>query len=270
MTAVFRVEMAKQLRRARTYVALGIAFAIPIVITIALKAHRPDRPDAPNDLFFLARSSGLVVPLAALEVMSRFLLVVVVALFAGDAISAEANWGSLRYILVRPIARSRLLSAKLAAVVLFAALATILIAVSGLAAGSLAFGWHGLSAPAAGIEQSAGRLLGNLGLATAYVAWSLSGVVSIGFMVSTMTDVPAGGIFAAVGVAVVSQILDALSALGSLRYGLPTHYWDAWTHLVTQGGPDAEMARGLLLQVPYVAVFLGLAWWWFGRKDVLS
>ena len=30
------------------------------------------------------------------------------------------------------------------------------------------------------------------------------------------------------------------------------------------------MLRGTLLQFGYVILFLGIAWWWFRRKDILS
>jgi len=50
----------------------------------------------------------------------------------------------------------------------------------------------------------------------------------------------------------------------------PTHYLDAWQHLFLHGTADADMARGALLQIPYLIVFYSVAWWWFGRKDILS
>ena len=31
-----------------------------------------------------------------------------------------------------------------------------------------------------------------------------------------------------------------------------------------------NLIRGVFVQLPYVVVFLGIAWWWFNRKDVLS
>ncbi|MCU1451294.1 MAG: hypothetical protein JWP02_3464 [Acidimicrobiales bacterium] len=270
MIPVFRSELAKQLRRPRTYVALGIAVLIPIIATIALKANPPTPGPGEEGLFVLAPSSGLLVPVAMLRFMSRFMLVLIVALFAGDAVAAEASWGNLRYQLVRPIRRPRLLGAKFAASALFAVAATTLIAVAGLIAGVLAFGWHGVSVPIAGIEQSAAQLLGNLALATAYVAWSMAAVVSFGFMVSTLTDVPSGGVGAGVGLYIVSQILDAITSLGSIRYGLPTRYLDAWNTLFFGHGPNADMLRGVLIQLPYILVFTAIAFWRFQRKDILS
>ena len=268
MIAVFRTEMAKQVRRPRTYVALGITVALPVIMAVALNANPPDRGEA-EGLIRLATHTGLVLPAAALRFMSRFLLVVIVAVFAGDAVASEASWGNLRYLLIRPVRRSRLLAAKLATASLFAVIATVLIAATGLAAGTAFFGWHALDV-AFVFHQSSGQLLAHLGLATVYVAWSMAAVVTFGFLVSTMTDTPAGAIFAAVGLAVVSEILDSINAIGSIRNGFPTHYIDAWDSLYFRNHVSADMARGAFLQVGYVVVFCAVAWWWFRRKDIVS
>jgi ABC-2 type transport system permease protein len=268
--ALFRTEIAKQMRRPRTYVALGIAVLIPTIATIALKANPPTPGPGEEGLFVLAPNSGIILAVAMLRFMSRFLLVLIAALFAGDAVSSEAAWGNLRYLLVRPVGRPRLLGAKLSVSALLAVTATVLITVTGLTVGGIAFGWSGVSVPIAGISQSAGQLLWNVVLATLYVAWGLAAVVSVGFFVSTLTDVPAGGIGAAIGLYIVSQILDAITSLGSIRYVLPTHYFDSWDALIYGHGPNADMLRGALLQIAYVLLFCGLAFWRFRRKDILS
>jgi ABC-2 type transport system permease protein len=272
--AAFRAEMTKQLLRARTYVALGIVVVLPIVMTIAVKyGGRGDRAEG-DSLFRLARESGLVMPAAALLFMSRFLLVVVVAIFAGDAVAGEATWGNLRYVLVRPIGRARLLGAKLAMAGVFIVIATLLIVVTGLLAGGIAFGWHRVDVDYGfglfSLHESVGQLLWHLAIASAYVAWSMTSVVALAFMVSTMSDAATGAIGAGVGLYVVSQILDAIPQLGFLRYGLPTHYLDDWRGLIVNNQADANLIRGVMVQIPYVAAFCAVAFWWFRRKDVLS
>ena len=98
----------------------------------------------------------------------------------------------------------------------------------------------------------------------------MAAVVSFGFFVSTLTDVPSGGVGAAIGLYIVSQILDAISSLGVIRHGLPTRYLDSWDVLFFGHGPSADMLRGVILQIPYVVLFCALAFWRFQRKDVLS
>jgi ABC-2 type transport system permease protein len=272
MFALCRAEMTKQWRRPRTYVALGITVAIPIITAIAIKANPPGGERGDEGFALLATHTGLFLPVAALRFMSRFLLVIVVVLFAGDAVASEANWGNLRSIMTRPVGRTRFLAAKAETTALLAVLAGTLIVVAGLIAGVVAFGWHPLDLPLRGLSQSTGQILGNLAISTIYVLWSISGVAAFAFMLSTMTDSPAGAVFGGFGLYIVSQILDAITSLGSMRYAFPTHYLDAWTDLFTHPtqGPTSDMLRGALLQILYVLVFGGIAWLHFRRKDILS
>jgi ABC-2 type transport system permease protein len=204
--------------------------------------------------------------------MSGLVLIIVVAVFAGDAVASEASWGNLRYMLVRPIGRARLLVAKLAVALLFMFIATALISIAGLIAGVVLVGWHpvNIDLPFLQVHQTTAQLLEHLGVVTAYVGWGMASVVALGFMVSTMTDAPVGAIAAAAVFGVGSEIVDAIPTFGSVRYVLPLHYLDAWTELVTKGQANADMARGALLQLAYVVVFVGIAFWWFRRKDILS
>ncbi|MFA5787123.1 MAG: ABC transporter permease subunit [Actinomycetota bacterium] len=274
---MIRVEFSKQVRRLRTYLVLGICVVIPAIITMATKVGGPHEPMGPTserlanqaDFFRLATRSGLSMPLAALTAMSGFLLPIVVALFCGEAVAGEAGWGTLRYLLVRPVTRRRLLGAKLSVAAMLCLLATVLVALTGLVAGLAAFGWHPMLTPSSTTLPEA-TALARVGLATVYVAWSMSGMATFAFLLSTMTDAPVGAIAGGVGLAIVSQILDGISALRGFRNWLPTHHWGAWDGLFVHPTQTADMVRGTLLQIPYVIVFCVVAWWWFARKDVLS
>jgi ABC-2 type transport system permease protein len=277
----YRAEMSKQFRRARTWVAFGAIVAIPILITFAVRFGERRRrfQSEPFNPFILARSTGLVMPAAALLFMSSLFLPIVVALFAGDAVAGEAASGNLRYVLVRPIGRVRLLAAKLGMAVTMAIIATLLIVVTGLIAGTIAFGWHrvdisldfsSFGGPNVSLHKSQLELLKDLGIGTVYVAWGMAFVVAFAFMLSVMTDSGAGAVFGGFGLFMVSQILDAIPQLDSFKPGFPTHYLQNWSALFdpTKGG--TELLRGALVQIPYVVVFLGIAFWWFRRKDILS
>jgi ABC-2 type transport system permease protein len=278
MLRLIRVELVKQLRRPRTWVALGFVILVPIIITIALKANPPSLDDGGGGggreggarLFFLAAQSGLLVPIAALRVMSEFFLVVIFCLFAGDSIASEAGWGNLRFLLTRPIGRGRLVVAKLIVAGFYCALAAALIVVSGLIAGGIAFGYEGISVPILGLSMSVGTLLAKIALSGLLAAWGIAGIAAFAFMLSTMMDNSAGAIFGAVGLYVVMSILGAIDSIGAIRYGFPTYYNGAWVDLFRGADFGGDMVRNVVAQIPYVVVFVAIGFWWFRRKDVTS
>jgi ABC-2 type transport system permease protein len=271
---MIRVELRKQLRRLRTYIGLGICFGLPVIITIALKVGGPPHErgggGAEEGFFRLATKSGVNMPIAALSVMSMFLLPIVVMLFFGESVAGEANWGTLRYLLVRPVKRGKLLRAKLLVAALLAIVGTALVIAGGLAAGVAAFGWHSVITPSLAVFTP-GSALVQLMIGAGYVVWNFSGAAALAFWLSTMTDSPVGTVAGSMGLVIVSQILDGITAVpAGFRNWLPTHFWTAWHGLFVVPSQRSDMIRGTLHQLPYAAGFLVLAWWWFRRKDVLS
>jgi ABC-2 type transport system permease protein len=263
---MIRVEARKQVWRLRTYVGMGLVVLIPLIFTATFKANPPK---GAGSFFALSTSSALNVSITALTAVSAFLLIVVVSLFAGETVAGEAEWGTLRYLLVRPVTRNRLLGAKLAVTVALALTATFLVSIVGLVGGSIAFGWHAVHTPTLQ-TISMGSAVGKLALGTLYVAWSQAAYISFAFMLSTMTDKTFAAVAGGVGLGVVSQILNNIAALNGTSYIYPTHYLNAWQALFLSPVPVGSIVRGILLQVPYVVIFLAVAWWWFNRKDILS
>jgi ABC-type transport system involved in multi-copper enzyme maturation permease subunit len=267
---VIRVELRRQAKRRRTLYAFLALVAIPLIVMTALLANGgPGDRGGPPELVDVASRSGLNFALFMLLATSQFLLVVVVALFAGDAVASEGQWGSLRYLLTRPIPRARLLRTKLVVAGLYAAVAVVLVPLASLLMGALAFGWSAVQTPLAG-ALGVNTGLSRLALATGYVVATMALVVALAFWFSTLTDAPLTAVGGAVVLVVVSEILDQVAALGSLRSGLPTHYWLAWLDLLVDPVDASKMTTGLLQMVPWVVVPLALAFWGFSRKDVLS
>lgn len=278
MIALLRTELIKAVRRTRTLVILAALIGLPIVISLAVNARSDRRPDRGEGLFRLASQSGLVVPAAILMMTSAFLLVIIAGTVVGDAVAGDAATGNLRYLLLRPVSRTRLLIAKAAVSTLLVWVATAVVALTGLVAGVVLFGWHGISVPfsvsgggvGAGFDLTAGQLLARVAFGTAYVAFGFTALVAIGTFFSTLTDGASGAIAATVGVYIVSEILDAITDLGSLRYGLPTHYRTAWVDSITANSFSGDLTAGVIVQVVYAAVFFAAAIVWFRRKDIRS
>jgi len=296
--ALVRTELFKATVRARTLIIGLILVGLPTLIVLAVKARGKNRRgDEGAGLFRLAQQSGFLVPAAVLSVMSGFLLVVIAGTFAGDSVAGDASWGNLRYLLMRPVPRGRLLVAKaiVAAVLIWAS--TILVALAGLVAGLALFGAHPVSVPGAfaglGSVTNGARVIPGGGpvipggalaffqltrgvlitrsvIATAYVAFGYTALVALGTLFSIFTDSAAGAIGATVGVYIVSEILDGISQLGRARYFFPTHYLDSWQSMFTDNHYSHDMVAGVMLQVAYLVIFGGLAVVWFRRKDIRS
>lgn len=277
MIALLRTEFTKATWRTRTFIITAVLVGLPSLILLAINA-RADRPtDNGNGegLFRLASQSGLLVPAPVLSVMSAFLLVVIAGTIAGDSVAGDAAWGNLRYLLMRPVPRGRLLVAKavVAGVLIWAC--TVLVGLAALVGGIVLFGAHpvvfpGVARFAGGFRLDTGALLLRDGIATAYVAFGFTALLALGTLFSTLTDTATSAIGATVGVYIVSEILDGISQLGQIRYAFPTHYLSAWRDMFIQNSYPTDMLVGLAVQVAYLLVFGAAAIAWFRRKDIRS
>lgn len=279
MIALVRTEFTKAAWRTRTLIVSLLLVGLPTLIVVALST-RGDGP-AHGDregVFRLAQQSGFLIPAAVISVMSGFLLVVISGILAGDSVAGDASWGNLRYLLMRPVARGRLLVAKalVAGVLIWAA--TFLVALAGLAAGLIFFGAHDVTVPGLGalgfggqgFTLTPGDLLVRLAVATAYVAFSFTALLALGTFFSTLTDTPVSAIGGAIGVYIVSEILDAITEIGRIRSVFPTHYRLAWQTMFTEDAFSRDMITGAVVQLVWLAVFGGAAFVWFRRKDIRS
>jgi ABC-2 type transport system permease protein len=89
-------------------------------------------------------------------------------------------------------------------------------------------------------------------------------------LLSVSTDAPLGAVGGAVLVSILSQILDTVDALGSIRNVLPTHEVFAWSDLLTLDVDGTDPARGVLSALIWATVFGSAAVWHFRRKDITS
>jgi ABC-2 type transport system permease protein len=267
-------EIRRQASRPRTRIALAFMVALPLIILIAFEFggggdDNNNGSGAFSSLVDLATAGGPNFAFFTLLVSSSFLLIVVAALFFGDTIASEASWGSLRYLLAIPVPRARLLGVKFVVSLLYTALALALLVGTALLAGTARYGWHPLRSTIAD-QLSAGEALGRVISATGYIGLTLLVVGTLAFLLSVSTDAPLGAVGGAVLLHILSSILDQIDALGSIRSFLPTHFNDAWVGLLSTPVQTSTMVRGAIASLGYAAIFGGLAFWRFLRKDIVS
>jgi len=289
------VELVKLLRRTRTWVSVVLTCALPFVVAIFITITHLTPPPGQGSAFLSAvLANGELYPAAALALVLPVFLPVAVAVVAGDAIAGEASTGTLRYLLARPVGRTRLLAAKLISVTAYVLLVVVTVTVTAYATGVLLLGPSraaavGQAGPGA-VSQAptAGQALGGavtslsgapLSLpqlaertagAIAFITVSMLGVAAIALFLSTITDSALGAALGALAALVASEILVTLDAATVVQPYLPTRYWLAWIDFFRQPIFWRDIQRGFAIQAVYVVVFLAAAWANFSTKDITA
>ncbi|WP_033284528.1 MULTISPECIES: ABC transporter permease [unclassified Streptomyces] len=269
-TLPLRVELVRQLKRRRTLVMGGILAALPFILVAAFAiGGTPGDRGSQLTLMDTATSSGANFAAVNLFVSAGFLLVVPVALFCGDTVASEASWSSLRYLLAAPVPRARLLWSKLVVGLTLSLAAMILLPVVALAVGTAAYGWGPLELPTGG-AIGAGTAAQRLLVVVAFIFVSQLVTAGLAFWLSTKTDAPLGAVGGAVGLTIVGNVLDAVTALGHWRDFLPAHWQFAWADAVQPHPEWSGMIQGTAVSVTYAIVLFALAFRGFARKDIVS
>ncbi|MGB3595116.1 MAG: ABC transporter permease [Ornithinimicrobium sp.] len=276
---MIRVELSKLLRRPRTWVAIAMLNALPTLVAILVSVTDIGPAPGTGPPFLSAvLTDATLFPLAALGIVLPLFLPIAVAVVGGEAIAGEAQSGTLRYLLIRPVGRAHLILAKLVSVVAFVLLTVIIVAAVGYVVGQLFLGEG--TAPQGAASLSSTTLSGSTlsgaevaqrtALALAYVTLSMLGVAALALLLSTVTDSAIGAALGSIGFLIASTVLLGLDAAEALQPWLPTRYWLAFVDLFRDPILWDDVTRGVLLQLAYFVVFTVAAWANFATKDVTS
>jgi len=303
---VIRVELAKLFRRPRTWISMVLTCALPFVVAVFITITHLAPPPGQGSAFLSAvLQNGELYPAAALALVLPVFLPVAVAVVAGDSIAGEAAGGTLRYLLVRPVSRTRLLVAKLISVIAYVLLVVLAVTFTAYATGIFMLGpsraaavgqapggagaggavpgaVSGIAGQAPTAGQAAGgavtslsgaplsllQLAERIAGAIAFITVSMLGVAAIALFLSTITDSALGSALGALAALVASEILVTLNAATVVQPYLPTRYWLAWIDFFRQPVFWRDIQRGFGIQAVYVVVFLAAAWANFSTKDI--
>ncbi|MET8410740.1 ABC transporter permease [Streptomyces sp. NPDC005195] len=272
---LLRSELVTTFRRWRTIALLGVLAAVPVLIGVAIRIETRDGSSAGGGggggPAFIAQvtNNGLFLVFTALAATLPFFLPMAIGVIAGDAIAGEANAGTLRYLLVAPAGRTRLLLTKYATTMTFCLVATVVVAVSALAVGALLFPLGELttiSGTRIGLAEGLGRAF----LIALVVAASLIGVAALGLFVSTLTNSGIAAMATTVGLLITVQILDQIPQLHAFQPYFFSHYWLSFADLMRDPVYWDDLVRNLGLQGLYAVVFGSAAWARFTAKDITA
>lgn len=268
--ALMASELQVMFTRRRTWAMLAAIALIPILLAIAvyLSSDRLAPGEGPP---FVDRvtQNGLFTGFAAMLLATPLFLPLTVAVVSGDTIAGEAGQGTLRYLLIAPVGRLRLLIVKYLGTLVFVIAGTLTLMIAGAIIGAVLF-------PVGPVTLLSGDVIGlgesflRMGLVALYVTVSLMGMLAVGLFISTLTTVPVGAMTGVLVASGVSQILGNLPQVEVIHPWLFTHYWLDFADMLRQPLEWGNFGANLVLQLGYVALFGALAYGRFSSKDILS
>ncbi|MBK7560982.1 MAG: ABC transporter permease subunit [Chitinophagaceae bacterium] len=296
MLKLLKIELFKIFKRPRTYIAFGAITAIVLLIQVAVKFDGKSYVDLLlnnlkdsfefNDEFKFKLLNGYLICFAILNTL-LVSMPLLVALIAGDSIAGEANMGTLRLSLTKPISRTEYMIVKFAASVIYTMALLLWLALLALFGSMLIFGTNDLVVLRSdGIEQMKSfDVLWRYFAAFGYAAVALTTVSSLAFLLSVFAENSIGPIIATMSIVIVFTIL---SEMNIPIYNDTIKPYLFTTHMVAWKGffyvqADAEgttingsmenlpaVMRSLSILLVYIGLFFGTAVWVFRKKDILT
>lgn len=296
MWKLLQIELFKIFRRPRTYIAFGAVSAIVLLFIIGMKFDGKSYLDLilndvkdtfeVNDDFKTRLLNGYFICFAILNVL-LIQMPLLVALIAGDAIAGEANMGTLRLSLTKPVSRTEYMLVKFMASVIYTIILLLLLAVLALFGSMFIFGTNSLVV----FRSSEIHVMNSFDVlwryvaAFGYAAVALTTVSALAFLLSVLAENSIGPIIATMSIVIVFTILSEFNIPlydKTVKPYLFTTHMVAWKgFFYVQSDADNKTIDGTIQNLPailrslgilviYIIGFVGSAIWIFRKKDILT
>jgi len=296
MWSLLRIELFKIFKRPRTYIAFGAVAIVVFLFQVALEFDGKSYVDLIlsnvknffefSDDFKDRLLNGYFVCFAVLNIL-LIQMPLLVALIAGDSIAGEANMGTLRLSLTKPISRVKYMLVKFLASFVYTVALLLWLALLGLFGSMLLFGTNDLVVlRSTGIDQlSSQDVLWRYAAAFIYAAVALTTVAALAFLLSVFAENSIGPIIATMSIVIVFTILSEMNIPiydKTVKPYLFTTHMVAWKGFFYVKANDEgttingsienlpAILKSLSILVMYIIAFVGSAIWVFRKKDILS
>ena len=270
-------ELWKLFGKKRTYIGFGAFLLTQNAILLAFHFTRwqkeVERLLAGNGYLAEEFVSALTVAVCMLLPQVLLLMPLYAALVGGDLVAKEAEDGTLRMILSRPISRFRLLLTKWLAGAIFAASLVFVLALCGIAVSQPFFRWGGLFVfvpnevfgvfdPGTGLQRYAAA---HLLLITKAVS-----IMAAGFMFSCFDMKPAAATILALSLLFVNAVLQQIPYFRDFQYWFLTYHLNTWQYLFLQPIPWWKIAQSMSLLFGFNLTFVTIGAAAFQVRDIKS
>ncbi|TAN24796.1 MAG: ABC transporter permease [Actinomycetota bacterium] len=262
-------ELSLLFRRRRTKVLLILLFLAPWLMGYIIYQFGGGRGDQGPNFLNLVTHNAVFLVLASMSSLLPLLFPLAVSLIASDSIAGEASLGTLRYLLIAPVSRLKLLVCKLVTSVIFVLVASVGVTISSLTAGVILFPTGKVLLLSGQMESFAHGVLLAL-LVSVLVAASLISVVGIGLAISTFTDIPVGATLGTLGIVILSEILSNITQVRGIWPLLPTNYWFSFADIFRNPIRFGPIWKDFINQGIWIVFAFTLAMARFLNKDITS
>ena len=279
MLTLLRIEVFKIFKRPRTYISF---VAITIIVALIQLAFSMDGESylrfglqSVNDKFEL---NGRIINgyLVCFIILQTLLIHVplLITLVAGDLVAGEANMGTLRMLITKPVSRTTLILCKFIASVIYTLLLLLWMAFLSLFVSILIFGTDDLMifrSDKAIILREAEvpwRYLAAFGFA----AIAMTTVASLALLMSVFAENSIGPIVATMAIIIVLTILTGMELpfFNSLKPYLFTRHMLGWKGFFNNPVNYSGVLKSAFILILHIFIFTGTAVIVFRKKDILS
>lgn len=276
---MLRLELYKIFRRPRTYISFLIMTAVTFLIQLAMYV------DGTSFVSFAMQGVGEQFAISG-NILNGYLVTylvlqsllihipLLVALVAGDVLAGEANMGTMRLLLTKPVSRNKVVIVKYIASIIYAMLLLIWLAVVGLGLSVLLFGTGDMInlKSDAFIMLLEDDIMWRYGLAFGFAALAMATVAALSVFLSVFSDNSIGPIIGTMGVIVVLTIFSNLEIplFNIVKPYLFTTHMIAWKGFFDSPVPYDAIMQSVFVLLAYIALFITATMVVFNKKDIQS
>jgi ABC-2 type transport system permease protein len=297
MWTLLKIELYKISKRPRTYIAFAAIAIIAFIFQFAFKSDGQNFLNlllqSVNDTFDFERFKVINGYFMCYNILNTLLIQVpiLVALIAADSISGEANMGTLRLLISKPISRTQLIIVKFAAATIFTIFLLLWMAITSLLFSMLIFGVDDLLIFRSKGDESQILLINKDDViwryiaAFAYATVALTVIAALSLFLSIFAENSIGPIIATVCIVLVCTIISNINVPiidKNVKPFLFTSYlvgWKGFFYINTT--EDGETIKGsienwpairksLFILLGHIVVLVSASIIVFKRKDILS
>ena len=275
---LLKIELEKIFKKGRSFIGfIAIGILVPI-IQIAMYSEG-------NDYFNMFTQtlqqqfdfSGNLLNgylIAFIVLQSLFVHIpLLVSLIAGDMLAGEAIAGTFRILLIRPVSRFQVISAKFIAAQIYTLLLILWVSVLSMGLSVLFFGKGELFIVASTITiLPQDDILWRFILAYFYGFLSMSTVASVAFFFSGLVENSIGPIVSTMAIIIVFTIISSLDAgfIKVIKPFLFTNHLIGWRYLFEQTIDSFRILQSAIILFMHSILLFALSVYYLHKKDIMT